>query len=69
LFDATGDYRASFYLAGMVIALSGIICLPLRRVSRWEKRKQMERNELEGEVGQVHDETRQPMINNNKTKT
>lgn len=37
LFDATGNYLASFYLAGAVILLSGLICLPLRRLSRWEK--------------------------------
>ncbi|XP_045207405.1 monocarboxylate transporter 13-like isoform X3 [Mercenaria mercenaria] len=40
LFDATGNYLASFYLAGVVICLSGLICLPLRRLSRWEKARE-----------------------------
>ena len=53
LSDATGDYRASFYLAGSVIALSGIICIPLRRISRWERKKQEKEqtlNDLDTEV-------------------
>jgi len=39
LFDITGDYQASFYLSGAVIAISGLLCLPLRRISRWEARR------------------------------
>ncbi|XP_052255650.1 monocarboxylate transporter 12-B-like isoform X2 [Dreissena polymorpha] len=45
LFDATGDYTVSFYLAGAVIAASGLCCLPLRRVSRWEKRREQLRKD------------------------
>ena len=29
----------SFIIAGAFIALSGVICLPLRRISVWEKSK------------------------------
>ncbi|XP_012944665.1 monocarboxylate transporter 4 [Aplysia californica] len=36
LSDATGSDDWAFYLAGMTLTLSGIICLPLRRVARWE---------------------------------
>ncbi|KAK8779477.1 hypothetical protein V5799_019180, partial [Amblyomma americanum] len=38
-FDLTGTYDASFYIAGSLIALSGIMCLPLPWISRWEKRR------------------------------
>ncbi|KAI8780177.1 monocarboxylate transporter 13 [Biomphalaria glabrata] len=37
--DATGNYNASFYLAGITLTLSGLICLPLRRVANWEKNR------------------------------
>ena len=53
LSDATGDYKASFYLAGGVIALSGLICIPLRRISRWEKKRNQEQqtlNDLDTEI-------------------
>lgn len=53
LSDATGDYKASFYLAGSVIAISGIICIPLRRVSRWERQRvenQITLNDLDTEI-------------------
>lgn len=53
LSDATGDYKASFYLAGGVIALSGIICIPLRRISQWERRRsenQQTLNDLDTEI-------------------
>jgi len=38
-FDITKSYNCSFYAAGVVIALSGILCIPLRTVSKWEKAK------------------------------
>ncbi|KAH9500382.1 hypothetical protein Btru_071684 [Bulinus truncatus] len=37
--DATGNYNASFYLAGVTLTLSGVICFPLRRISQWERRR------------------------------
>ena len=36
LADATGNLNTSFYVMGASIALSGIIGIPLRRLSRWE---------------------------------
>ncbi|XP_052805374.1 monocarboxylate transporter 12-like isoform X2 [Mya arenaria] len=45
LYDATGDYKASFYLSGTVIAISGLICLPLRRLKRWEVERDKKREE------------------------
>ncbi|KAL3229334.1 hypothetical protein MRX96_023645 [Rhipicephalus microplus] len=38
-YDLTGTYDASFYVAGSVITLSGLMCLPLPWISRWEKRR------------------------------
>lgn len=37
LADISGDYSITFYMAGASLALAGIICFPLRRISRWEK--------------------------------
>ena len=39
LSDITGNYRGAFYLAGAAICLSGLICVPLRRIAKWETRK------------------------------
>ncbi|XP_070201574.1 monocarboxylate transporter 5-like [Littorina saxatilis] len=36
LSDITGDYNISFYVAGICLGLSGLICFPLRRISQWE---------------------------------
>ncbi|CAG5134292.1 unnamed protein product [Candidula unifasciata] len=38
--DYTGNYNAAFYLAGVSLTLSGLICLPLRRIASWETGKQ-----------------------------
>ena len=42
LYDWTGNYNISFYSAGAALALAGVICLPLRRVARWQKQKELE---------------------------
>ncbi|KAL4229058.1 hypothetical protein ACF0H5_012096 [Mactra antiquata] len=60
LFDLTGNYMASFYLAGSVICISGLICLPLRRLSRWEKA----RNERKKERANMAD-VEKPLVNGN----
>lgn len=39
VFDATGSYDASFYIAGTLILLSGVLGIPLPYLSKWEKRK------------------------------
>jgi hypothetical protein len=36
----TGDQSISFYVAGSFMALSGIICFPLRRIARWEAKRE-----------------------------
>ncbi|RUS70172.1 hypothetical protein EGW08_022064 [Elysia chlorotica] len=43
LSDTYGNYNAAFYLAGISFALSGISCIPLRRISRWEKERAAKR--------------------------
>ncbi|WAR27776.1 hypothetical protein MAR_013480 [Mya arenaria] len=40
LSDEAGDYKGAFYLAGITIAFSGVICFPLRAINRWEKRRE-----------------------------
>ncbi|KAL3886823.1 hypothetical protein ACJMK2_026788 [Sinanodonta woodiana] len=45
LSDYTGNYKASFYVAGASIALAGLICFPLRRIARWEKNRNEQRSE------------------------
>ncbi|XP_069127222.1 monocarboxylate transporter 13-like [Argopecten irradians] len=37
LSDISGNYNMAFYFAGITLALGGTICLPLRRISEWEK--------------------------------
>ena len=34
LYDVTGNYDVSFYVAGITITLAGLINLPLRRLAR-----------------------------------
>lgn len=41
-YDATGSYDASFYISGSLILLSGLLGIPLRRLSEWEKRKKFQ---------------------------
>lgn len=35
----TGSFDTSFYVMGLLMALSGAILLPLRRLRGWEERK------------------------------
>lgn len=46
LADQTGDYSITFYIAGASLAMAGIICIPLRRISKWEKLNTENRQEL-----------------------
>ena len=43
LFDLTGSYDDSFFVAGSLIAVSGIMCLPLKRLSEWETNRSIRR--------------------------
>lgn len=42
-FNSTGSYHASFYIAGSLISISGIMCFPLPAISRWEKEREAKR--------------------------
>ena len=44
LYDATGNYNYSFYMAGSTLAMSGIINLPLRRIAAYLERKHEQEN-------------------------
>ncbi|XP_060077608.1 monocarboxylate transporter 9-like [Ylistrum balloti] len=39
LADISGNYDMTFYFAGITLGLGGLICLPLRRISRWERNR------------------------------
>ncbi|XP_071095527.1 monocarboxylate transporter 12-like [Haliotis cracherodii] len=38
--DTFGSYNAAFYLSGATLAMSGIICLPLRKLAAWERSRE-----------------------------
>ncbi|XP_033758335.1 monocarboxylate transporter 12-like [Pecten maximus] len=40
LSDISGSYNMAFYFGGTSLVLGGLISLPLRRLSEWERRKQ-----------------------------
>ncbi|XP_033728183.1 monocarboxylate transporter 12-like [Pecten maximus] len=39
LSDMTGDFSVVFYLSGTTITLGGVLCLPLRKILKWEQQK------------------------------
>ena len=43
LYDWTGNYNLSFYVAGSTIAWAGLICFPLRRIARWQNKRELEK--------------------------
>ncbi|OWF36096.1 monocarboxylate transporter 12-like [Mizuhopecten yessoensis] len=45
LADETGDYNITFYLSGVTLGLAGLICFPLRRISKWEQGKNSQGDE------------------------
>lgn len=36
IYDSTGSYTASFVVAGIFMIMAGVVCLPIRRIARWE---------------------------------
>ncbi|XP_021379012.1 monocarboxylate transporter 13-like [Mizuhopecten yessoensis] len=44
LSDMSGSYNLAFYFGGITLGLGGLICLPLRRISEWEKSRNIEFN-------------------------
>ena len=47
LYDATGDYSYSFYMAGGTLFLAGFICFPLRRLNACLKKRQAKKLKME----------------------
>ena len=39
LYDIYGRYNVPFYFAGGAMLLSGILSMPLRKLSQWERKK------------------------------
>ena len=39
ILDATGSYVYPFIVSGISIALAGVVCLPVRRVAKWESER------------------------------
>lgn len=35
----TGDYKCSFYFAGISLVISGLVLIPLKEVNSWEKKR------------------------------
>lgn len=59
LSDMTGNFDAAFYMGGVALAVSGILCVPLERVSKWERKREAAKSNSIVEVKEL-----QPMINN-----
>ncbi|VDN59793.1 unnamed protein product [Dracunculus medinensis] len=56
--DFTGDFDASFYTMGSLMAISGIICLPLRRLNAYEVKRSNKNSNF-------HNESELQMLNVN----
>ncbi|CAH1712499.1 uncharacterized protein LOC114123947 isoform X2 [Aphis gossypii] len=39
--DWTGTYDVSFYLSGIILTASAVICYPLRRIKKWEDNRKL----------------------------
>ena len=57
LYDWSGNYNLSFYAAGSTIALSGLICFPLRRIARWQHKRELEKQKHAWAVKDSESET------------
>jgi hypothetical protein len=53
LYDATGDYTYSFYMAGGTLFAAGAICIPLRRISVWYRNRQQQQQQQQQQQGSV----------------
>jgi hypothetical protein len=56
--EVTGDFNYTFYVGGGLLALSGILCYPLRYVHTWETRRMENREKYMTDPGitvEVHE--------------
>lgn len=44
--DWTGTYDMSFYLSGVLLVTSAVICYPLRKIKKWEDKKKLQRDAI-----------------------
>ena len=63
LSDKTGTYNITFYLAGVTMFMAGALCVPLRRVARWEG---LQTTVIQAEIRE--DEPEQSPMLNDKTQ-
>lgn len=40
IYDKTGNYRNAYIVSGMIMMFGGLSCIPLRRINKWEKRRE-----------------------------
>lgn len=50
LYDATKSYAISFHVSGAFILLSAVMCYPINRISKWEKKRAEENEKLKSTV-------------------
>jgi len=43
ILDKTGSFVVPFLVAGILIAVGGFLCLPVRRIARWEQKRNEKR--------------------------
>ncbi|ESN94057.1 hypothetical protein HELRODRAFT_193822 [Helobdella robusta] len=46
IYDCTGSYKLSFIVSGIMMVLGGVLCLPVRKINRWEIRRNKSREPL-----------------------
>ena len=51
IFDMTDSYTISFIASGCMIAAGGLLCLPIRRIARWEDKRANPTLDIELEMG------------------
>ena len=45
LYASTESFTTSFLFSGFLITLGGLICIPVRRIARWEARKEQQKKD------------------------
>ena len=50
ILDSTGSFVAPFVVAGSLIATGGFVCLPVRQVARWERKRNEKRRQTPANV-------------------
>ncbi|CAB3401066.1 unnamed protein product [Caenorhabditis bovis] len=48
--DLTGNFDTSFYIMGSLMALSGLVCIPLPMIRRWENNRNEKKKDAKSDV-------------------